>query len=44
MAVMGGDWLADAVMYEIYPQSFADANGDGIGVLRGAIDHLDHLA
>ncbi len=38
------DWLADAVLYEIYPQSFADSNGDGIGDLRGVIDHLDHLS
>jgi maltose alpha-D-glucosyltransferase/alpha-amylase len=37
-------WLADAVIYEIYPQSFADSNADGIGDLRGVIDHLDHLA
>jgi maltose alpha-D-glucosyltransferase/alpha-amylase len=37
-------WLDDAVLYEIYPQSFADSNGDGIGDLRGVIDHLDHLA
>ncbi|MRX45342.1 alpha-amylase family glycosyl hydrolase [Agromyces kandeliae] len=36
-------WLADAVIYEIYPQSFADSDGDGIGDLRGVIDHLDHL-
>ena len=36
-------WLADAVLYEIYPQSFADSNGDGIGDLRGVIEHLDHL-
>ncbi|MDV6284956.1 alpha-amylase family glycosyl hydrolase [Rhodococcus jostii] len=36
-------WLDDAVIYEIYPQSFADSNGDGIGDLRGVIDHLDHL-
>ncbi|MGL4172976.1 MAG: alpha-amylase family glycosyl hydrolase [Actinomycetota bacterium] len=41
---MAGDWLADAVMYEIYPQSFADSNGDGIGDLRGVIDRLDHLS
>ncbi|GAA3338311.1 alpha-amylase family glycosyl hydrolase [Amorphoplanes nipponensis] len=41
---MGGDWLADAVIYEIYPQSFADSDGDGIGDLRGVIDHLDHIA
>lgn len=36
-------WLADGVIYEIYPQSFADSNGDGIGDLQGVIDHLDHL-
>ena len=35
-------WLADAVFYEIYPQTFADADGDGIGDLRGIIDHLDY--
>ena len=37
-------WLDDAVVYEIYPQSFADSNGDGIGDLQGVVDHLDHLA
>jgi oligo-1,6-glucosidase len=31
------------VVYQIYPRSFADANGDGIGDLRGAIGHLDYL-
>ena len=41
---MGADWLADAVLYEIYPQSFADADGDGIGDLRGVIERLDHIA
>ncbi len=41
---MTADWLRDAVLYEIYPQSFADSNGDGIGDLRGVIDHLDHVA
>jgi glycosidase len=41
---MGREWFADAVMYEIYPQSFADANGDGVGDLRGVIDRLDHIA
>jgi alpha-glucosidase len=40
---MAADWLSDAVLYEIYPQSFADSNGDGIGDLRGVIDRLDHL-
>jgi maltose alpha-D-glucosyltransferase/alpha-amylase len=37
-------WLDEAVLYEIYPQSFADANGDGIGDLRGIIERLDYLA
>ena len=36
-------WLADAILYEIYPQSFADSDGDGIGDLRGVLDHLDHI-
>jgi maltose alpha-D-glucosyltransferase/alpha-amylase len=37
-------WLSDAVLYQIYPQSFADSNGDGIGDLAGITEHLDHLA
>jgi alpha-glucosidase len=36
-------WWASTVIYQVYPRSFADSNGDGIGDLRGAIDHLDHL-
>jgi len=38
------DWLSDAVVYEIYPQSFADSDGDGIGDFPGALARLDHLA
>ncbi len=41
---MTAGWLRDAVLYEIYPQSFADSDGDGIGDLRGVIDRLDHIA
>lgn len=37
-------WWHSAVIYQIYPRSFADSNGDGIGDLRGIIAHLDHLA
>ncbi|WP_345763310.1 alpha-glucosidase [Diaminobutyricibacter sp. McL0608] len=39
----GDQWWRAAVVYQIYPRSFADANGDGIGDLQGIIDHLDHL-
>ncbi|MGW6159571.1 alpha-amylase family glycosyl hydrolase, partial [Streptomyces sp. NPDC055144] len=38
------EWLADAVLYQIYPQSFADSDGDGIGDFAGAEAKLDHLA
>jgi alpha-glucosidase len=37
-------WWEGAVVYEIYPRSFADADGDGVGDLRGVIAHLDYLA
>lgn len=37
-------WLSDAVFYQIYPQSFADSNGDGIGDFGGITERLDHLS
>ncbi len=36
-------WWASAVMYQIYPRSFADGNGDGTGDLIGIRERLDHL-
>ncbi|WP_103501707.1 MULTISPECIES: alpha-amylase family glycosyl hydrolase [unclassified Streptomyces] len=39
----GADWWREAVVYQVYPRSFADGNGDGIGDLRGVLSHLDHL-
>ena len=39
----GGDWWRHGVVYQVYPRSFADSDGDGVGDLRGLIDHLDYL-
>lgn len=37
------DWWKSAVFYQVYPKSFQDTNGDGVGDLRGVIQHLDYL-
>jgi maltose alpha-D-glucosyltransferase/alpha-amylase len=42
-AVFMVQWLNDAVFYEIYPQSFCDSNGDGIGDIQGMISKLDYI-
>lgn len=40
---MTTDWLKDAVFYQIYPQSFQDTNGDGIGDFQGILKRLDYI-
>ena len=42
-AAAGADWWKNAVVYEIYPRSFQDSNGDGIGDLNGITSRLDYL-
>ena len=36
-------WLGDAVFYQIYPSSYQDSDGDGIGDLPGIISRLDYI-
>lgn len=36
-------WWKHALIYEVYPRSFADSNGDGVGDLNGVTQHLDYL-
>lgn len=37
------EWWKDAVVYQIYPKSFCDSNGDGVGDLKGVTQKLDYL-
>ncbi len=41
---MDDDWWRGATLYQVYPRSFADANGDGVGDLAGVTAHLDYVA
>ncbi len=38
-----GDWWRHGVLYQLYPRSYQDSNGDGVGDLRGITRRLDHL-
>jgi glycosidase len=43
MTVTQRKWWQDGVVYQIYPASFKDSNGDGIGDLQGIISELDYI-
>ena len=40
---MNTQWWKEAVVYQIYPRSFMDSNGDGVGDLKGITSKLDYL-
>jgi len=42
--ISGDQWWKSAVVYQIYPRSFADSDGDGVGDLRGILSKVDYLA
>lgn len=41
--ILNRQWWKEAVVYQIYPRSFCDSNGDGIGDLQGVIEKLDYV-
>ena len=42
--IMNRKWWKEAVIYQIYPRSFMDSNGDGIGDLQGIISRLSEIS
>jgi len=44
MTIPTRPWWKDATVYQIYPASFKDSNGDGLGDLGGIISKIDYIA